>query len=386
MRISLIKSSFFQEEEAKKGLTDFIAHAEQLSMGAQCAAFEEGFAAKQETAHAVFVSNGSMANLILIQALLNVGRLKPGATVGVSALTWSTNVMPLLQLGLTVRTIDCEQATLNVSSATLEEHLHDLDALFLTNVLGFCSDLDVIVGQCATHDVLLLEDNCESLGSRFDSKLLGNFGEASTFSFFVGHHLSTIEGGMICTNDDALHEMLLITRAHGWDRNLSDAQQLALRQEHNVDPFMDQYTFYELGYNSRPMEMNGFLGNQQLQHWDTIVENRASNFDAFQRAIAASEHVYKALDVSHMELVSNFAMQLICTNEGDAIACRKRFTDADVEIRPIIAGDINEQPFYKKHATVRPCPNAQHIHTNGFYFPNNPELTPEEVEVLCALL
>ena len=194
--IKLIKSTFYHESETKQALVDFIMQAEALSMGPQCKKFEEDFAEKQGRKYAVYVANGSVANLALIQALLNMGRLKKGMKVGFSALTWPTNVMPLIQLGLHPIALDCEIDTLNVSPTTLAEYIDDIDALFLTNVLGFCDDIDNIRNMCATKNVLLLEDNCESLGSKVGSTLLGNFGLASTFSFFVGHHLSTIEGGM----------------------------------------------------------------------------------------------------------------------------------------------------------------------------------------------
>ena len=210
--IKLIKSSFYHETETKQALAEFILNSEILSMNEQCRKFEKAFAAKQERKHAVYVGNGSVANTLLIQALLNAGTLKVGDKVGFSALTWPTNVMPLIQLGLVPVAIDCELATLNVSPARLSEYIDDLSGLFITNVLGFCDDLPGVRQLCDEKGVVLIEDNCESLGSRVGGKLLGNFGVASTFSFFVGHHLSTIEGGMICTDDDELFEKMVMSR------------------------------------------------------------------------------------------------------------------------------------------------------------------------------
>lgn len=379
--IKLMKSTFYHEAETKAALVEFIARAEMLSMGEQCRIFETAFAQKQERTTAIFVGSGSAANLVLLQALLNLGRLKPGARVGFSALTWATNVMPILQLGLQPVALDCELETLNVSPKTLQS-AGKLDAVFLTNVLGLCDDLPGIAAYCADNNILLLEDNCESLGSKISGRLLGNFGLASTFSFFVGHHLSTIEGGMICTDDQELAEMVTMVRAHGWDRNIPPARQDAWRQKFQVEEFYAKYTFYDLAYNARPTEINGFIGNTQLPYWDEIVSRRADNFKRFCTAAAANPEIYR-IETDHMDVVSNFAMPIVYRNVEAFDRSRKKFETAQAEIRPVIAGDMTAQPFYKKYVPdAAPCPNSALIHRQGLYFGNNPELTEAEVHTL----
>src|SRR3989338_7190084 len=258
--IKLMKSTFYKEEETKQKLCEFILKANKLSMGEKCREFEIAFSKYQGRRFAVLVNSGSSANLALIYSLLKLGKINPGDNVGVSALTWSTNVSPLLQLGLNPVPIDVSLNTLNVSSGNLLETLKtkELKALFITNALGFCGDLDKIVKICEEKNIILLEDNCESLGSVAYGKKLGNFGLASTFSSFVGHHLSTIEGGMVCTDDEKLYEMLLMVRAHGWDRNLYTKSQKQLRKKEKCDDFYAKYTFYDLAYNARPTEISGF--------------------------------------------------------------------------------------------------------------------------------
>ncbi len=140
--------------------------------------------------------------------------------------------------------------------------------------MGFCHDIGDIKRLCQKKRVLLIEDNCESLGSRINKTLLGNFGMASTFSFFVGHHLSTIEGGMICTDDEELCHMMTMVRAHGWDRNLPRHEKKALRTLYNVPEFLAKYCFYNLGYNLRPTDINGFLGNNQLPYLNKVIAQR----------------------------------------------------------------------------------------------------------------
>ncbi len=384
--IKLMNQSFRHEVETKHKLANFIEHSTVLSMSEQCAQFEIAFARKQQRSYATFVTSGSIANLILIQSLLNLGRLKKGQKVGVSALTWATNIMPIIQLGLEPVTLDCELDTLNISPHILEAQISHLDALFLTNVLGFSDDIASIRAMCTKHQVLFIEDNCESLGSIVNGQLLGNFGLASTFSFFVGHHISTIEGGMIVTDDVDLYNMMIMVRAHGWDRNLDADSQKKLRTQHKIDDFYARYTFYDLAINGRPTEINGLLGNTQIGFWDEIVQKRASNFQRFQSAIAQNPNLH-SIKTDHMDLVSNFAMPVIAKTAKVFDRLRDQFAKADVEIRPVIAGDMSQQPFFRKYyPNPDICKNASYIHQYGFYFPNHPELTESEVELLCNLV
>lgn len=384
--IKLIKSSFYHEAETKQALADFILNQDILSMNAQCKQFEESFAAKQGRKHAVYVSNGSVANLLLIQAMMNLGRFQKGDRIGFSALTWSTNVMPLIQLGLVPVAIDCELDTLNVSPEKFAAQAEGLKGLFLTNVLGFADDLPEVKKICDDRGIILLEDNCESLGSEVEGKLLGNYGVASTFSFFVGHHMSTIEGGMVCTDDDELYDYLVMGRAHGWDRNLSPEKQQELRAKANIDGFYAKYTFYDIASNFRPTEINGFIGNTQMPYWDEIVGKRVDNFARYQEAMAENDDFYQ-YSLDHMNVVSNFSMPIICKTPELAVQYRAKFEEAGVEIRPVIAGNMTKQPFYQKYVKdITPCPNSDLVHENGFYFGNNPEMTPEEIATLCNLL
>lgn len=386
IRVPLMKSTFFDEAQTREKLADFIRKTSRLSMGPECQAFEKAFEAYQHRKHAVLVGNGSLANLGLIQALMNLGRLKKGDRVGVSAVTWATNVMPLMQLGLIPVAIDCELSHLNVSSVLLQKHIKHLKAFFLTNVLGFCGDIDAIRSLCDEHDVILIEDNCESLGTRYKGTLLGNFGVASTSSFFVGHHMSTIEGGMIATDDEELAHMLTMVRAHGWDRSLPPEKQQALRAQYNVDDFHAQYTFYESAYNLRPTEITGFLGSLQLPMLEETIEKRLEHYLRFHASALKRTDLYHPLESEHIERISSFAMPVVAKTVEILQTTMKRFSDAGIEIRPIIAGNIAAHPFWKKELPETSCPNADVIHSQGFYFPNNVDLEPSDVDLLCSLL
>lgn len=386
--IPLIKSTFYKEQQTKSKLLRFISQAKYLSFGKECQKFERNFAKYQKRKYCIFVNSGSSANLALIQAALNLGTLKKGDAVGFSALTWSTNVMPLLQLGLTPVPIDIELDTLNVSSSTLKKAFtkHKIKALFLTNLLGFCDDIDRIKIFCREKKIFFIEDNCESLGTTYKNKLLGNYGTASTFSFYVGHHMSTIEGGAICTDDRQLATMLQLVRAHGWDRNLSIKDQTRLRNHHKVNStFYSRYTFYDLGYNLRPTEINGFIGNTQLPFVKEIIKKRNKNFMIIADKLYKKTQKYYPIRFNHIQFLSNFAIPIVCRSKKDrddlVAACNGK-----VEIRPIVGGDMTQQPFFMKYSKyLSENPNARLVHELGLYFGNNPELTSKELKEIIHI-
>lgn len=384
-------TTFYKERRTVEKLCSFIKRTKLLSMGPKCLEFEAEFAGRQGRKHSVFFNSGSSANLALIQSLLNLKVLKKGDTVGFSALTWATNVMPLLQLGLKAVPIDVSMENLNVMSGTFLQIAgrYKFKALFVTNLLGFCGDLENLRETCRKEKILFLEDNCESLGSRHRDRLLGNFGLASTFSTYVGHHLSTIEGGLVCTDDDGLCDMLRMVRSHGWDRNLGPQAKKRLRAKNSIDEFHSKYTFYELGYNLRPTEISGFLGLEQLSYHRETTRKRQANFKLFQAALLNNPEL-EPLKLKHMDLVSNFAFPVIGKTPQIFEKYRTRFEENHVEIRPIVAGSMVEQPFFRKwigegHTQIT-CPNAKKIHRQGFYFPNRPDLSEREIGTLCRLL
>lgn len=388
--IKLIKSTFYNEKKTKKELAEFILKADKLSIGTQCGLFEKKFAAFQKRKFCIFVNSGSSANLALIQALLNLGKLKRGDRVGFSALTWSTNVMPLIQLGLEPVPIDIELDTLNMSSRTLGDLLKKvrIKALFLTNLLGFCDDIDIIARICKKNNIIFIEDNCESLGTVYKGKKLGNYGLASTFSFYVGHHMSTVEGGAVLTDDEELATMLHLVRAHGWDRNLTDDKQLFLRLKHNVNStFYSRYTFYDIGYNLRTTEIQGFLGNSQLRYLPKIISSRQKNFKKFAKAIYSRADIFYPIRYRHIDVISNFAVPVVCRSRE----IRDRLVavcDGKIEIRPVVGGDMTQQPFFHKYymsKNGRKSTNARLVHEQGLYFGNNPELTSKEIDYIIKL-
>lgn len=389
--IKLIKSTFYNERETKRALCSFISSAEHLSFGKECESFEKSFSKWQKRKYCISLNSGSSANLAIVQALLNLNKIKRGDKVGFSALTWSTNVMPLIQLGLQPIPVDIEIDTLNVSSRTLEIILkkHRLKMLFLTDLLGFCSDIDAIKTICDRNKIILIEDACEALGSVYKGKKLGNFGLASTFSFYVGHHMSTIEGGMIATDNERLATMIKLVRAHGWDRNLTESRQVAIRNKFKINSrFYSRYTFYAPGYNLRPTEITGFIGNFQMQYLNELIAKRRENFLSLARVLYQRTDRYYPIRFEHLDLVSNFAVPIICKTRAIRDELVERCKDV-VEIRPIVGGDMTRQPFYVKHmrkyANILGDSCARLAHEQGLYFGNNPELTKKELDQLVEI-
>jgi len=210
---------------------------------------------------------------------------------------------------------------------------------------------------------------------------------AASFSFFVAHHMSTIEGGMLVTDDPELATMFRIARTNGWDRNLSPADQVRLRKEHEVSSELyAKYTFYDLGFNVRPTEITGFLGLRQLALLEENIAVRLRNYHEIERVVA-SNPAFIPIDHSHIKSVSPFAMPFICKNQELFRQYTTAFAGAGIEIRPMIAGNIQLQPFYRKYvASTYALPNTDFIHNCGFYCGNYPELTRADLDTFTSCL
>jgi CDP-6-deoxy-D-xylo-4-hexulose-3-dehydrase len=297
--------------------------------------------------------------------------------------------MPIIQMGLIPVAIDCDPTTLNVMSSHLEERLNqtDLKAFFLTNVLGFVGDIWKLKEICDQRGIILIEDNCESLGTETSVGKAGNFSISSSFSFFVAHHMSTIEGGMVCTDDEDMAEMLRIVRANGWDRNLNAKQQFKWRKQYNIaSEFEAKYTFYDLGFNFRPTEITGFLGQYQMQFLESNIDCRERNYLQLEKIMQQNDDIV-LLKHDHISRLSTFAFPVVCKTPELREHYLSRFSGAGIEIRPMIAGNIQRQPFYTKYVNeLYDLPGTDFLHSNGFYCGNYPELTESDLETISSCL
>jgi CDP-6-deoxy-D-xylo-4-hexulose-3-dehydrase len=242
MNIKLVKDTI--DSQDINNLIEWLKTNPKLTKGELTVEFEKQWSEWLGVKYSVFVNSGSSANLAAIYSLLLSGKLKNNKIV-VPAVSWVTTVTPAIQLGLEPIMCECDEKNLGLDIAHLESIIKNENpsAIILVHVLGLPNHMDEIVKLCKENNVLLVEDSCESIGSKYNDKMIGTFGDMSTFSFYFGHHMSTIEGGMISTNDEDLYHILLSIRSHGWDRDLPSEKQSELRKKYNIQNFRSLYTF-----------------------------------------------------------------------------------------------------------------------------------------------
>jgi CDP-6-deoxy-D-xylo-4-hexulose-3-dehydrase len=365
-------------------LIEWLKTYPRLTKGQLTIQFEEKFAKWVGSKYSVFVNSGSSANLLMIYSLIVSNKLKNNKIV-VPSLAWATDLAPVMQFGLQPLLVDCNLENLSVDLKHLEEIFinEQPSALILVSVLGLSPNIDQIVKLCNKHNVILIEDNCESQGTEYKGTRLGNFGLMSSFSTFFGHTMSTIEGGLITTNDKETYDLLIQLRSHGWDRDLDKDKQLQLRQQWNVDDFSALYTFYVPGFNLRSTDLQAFIGLGQLDKVDDSIQKRNRNFNKFKEMLSGKVWFPNPLDDT---FTASFCIPVIM----DTVEKKNKLIEAlkqhNIECRPLISGSMGIQPFYKKIYGENKLPNCSTIDNRGIYVPNHPQLTEDEIELMCNLI
>jgi len=326
------------DEREKEALYKVIESG-RYTMGPKVEEFEEKFAKKFGVKHAIMVNSGSSANLLMIASLAHLGVFPPDAEIIVPAVSWSTTYFPVHQLGLKLVFVDVD-ASLNIDPWDIIAHITDkTEAILAVNLLGNPCDMETLQYICRENNIMLLEDNCESLGATYRGKYAGTFGEIGTFSFFFSHHLQTMEGGMVVTNNDYIAEIVRSMRAHGWTRNLKTD----LLYKNTGNPFKDSFTFITPGYCLRPLEMSGAVGCVQLDKMDDMISMRRKNAEYFREKIP-NDCSIKLQKVTEHSDPSWFGFSMIVDN-------RDSFVDHlyanGIESRPIVSGDFTQQPVMK---------------------------------------
>ena len=320
-----------------------VIESRQFTMGSKVKAFEENFAKKFGAKYAVMVNSGSSANLLMIASLFYTNerfRLKRGDEVIVPAVSWSTTYYPLYQYGLKLKFVDINIDTLNYNIDDLKKAVTSKTKVILAvNLLGNPNDYDEIRKITSEHNVLLIEDNCESMGAKFRGDFAGNIGIMGTFSTFFSHHISTMEGGLILTSHEELHQILISLRAHGWTRNLPQKNLLTGMKSDN--PFEESFKFILPGYNVRPLELSGAIGLCQLEKLDSIIETRRKNAEKFKSIMLAKKQYLIQQEIGQS---SWFGFSIIIkdnssTNRSELI---NKLISNGIEVRPIVAGDFTK--------------------------------------------
>ena len=353
-------------------INDVVASG-RFTMGEKVANFENEFAEYFGSKHAVMVNSGSTANLLMVALLKwrhNLTRYE-GANIIVPAVGWSTTYFPLTQNGFRVNFVDVDPETFNIDVNKIEQAINKSTvAIMPVNLCGNPSNFTEIKRICAENKLLLLEDNCESMGGKWDNRSLGTLGFAGSHSFFFSHHLQTMEGGMICTpNEDDMH-WLKSLRAHGWCRELPDNFELYNK---TGSFFKDSFTFVTPGYSVRPLEMSGAIGSVQLKKWPQLLEVRLDNMRYFKELFEDVPWLRMQEEKHGDSTWFSFGCVLQGALKGRRDEVLKAFEDGGIEARPLASGNFLNQPVVKMmpHYNHGNYEGAQDIDENGFWVGNH---------------
>jgi len=353
----------------------------QLTKGKLTIELEHKWAKKIGTKYSVFVNSGSSAILLSLAAILQSERLRNNKIV-IPGLSWATDLSSPMILGMEPILCDCNLEDLSCDLNHLEEIFKNENpsSMILVSPLGLVPKMNEIVSLCEEYDVLLLEDVCESMGSKYQGKYLGSFGFASFFSMYFGHHLSTIEGGFINTDDQEFYHLLLMMRSHGWDRDLPSWKQKKLRDEYKVDNFNSLYNFYIPGFNLRSTDLQAFIGLRAIDKLDSFSNMRNLNYKMYLNKIKINQI---KLHENESDFVSSFAIPIVNSNKKNIV---EKLTQNNVEVRPLIAGDLSQKPMWINKYNEVYLPNCRTIDQYGFYIPNHQDLSEENINFICSII
>jgi len=348
-----------------------------LTKGDLTIKFENKFSEFLGCSHSRLVNSGSSANLLIAAANLHYKELS-SLRIGVPAVSWSTTLAPFLQLGYEPFLIDCDPFNLGINIDHLLKIIKEekISSLILVHVLGHDSNINKIQDICSAYKIRLFEDSCEALGSVCDDKKLGNFGLASAFSFYYGHHMSTIEGGTISSNNEEFISLITSLRSHGWSRDLEPNISKSLKSTYNISDFRDLYAFYYPGFNLRSTEINAFLGLKQLEIIKEYCDKRYQLFNYYKKELCDFWQ-----QESSTEFISAFAYGTLVTNPEEVW---NNLKENGIESRPLICGSMGLQPFWKKkYGNYYSLRYADQVHNNGIYLPINADMSKGDVEYVC---
>jgi CDP-4-dehydro-6-deoxyglucose reductase, E1 len=357
-----------------------------FTMGNSVKKFEEDFCNFIGSKYAVMVSSGSAANLIATAALFYTKNpmLKRGDEVIVPAVSWSTTYFPLQQYGLKLKFVDIDLDTLNYDLGALEAAItSNTKMIMVVNLLGNPNNFDAINSFIKDKPILIIEDNCESMGAEYKGKQAGTFGIMGTFSTFFSHHMATMEGGFVVTDDEELYHILLSLRAHGWTRNLPQQNRVSDKSD---DWFEESFRFVLPGYNVRPVEMSGAIGIEQLKKLPSFLKQRRKNAKLFVELFKDHPDFIIQKDIDNS---SWFGFSMIIKPESnlkrqDVIS---KLRENNIDCRPIVTGNFtrNEVMKFFDYEVFHELRNADYLHENGFFVGNSQIDLKNEIDFLAKL-
>lgn len=392
MQIPLYENTIIAEE--KQAIYN-VVESGQMSFGPRCIEFEDVFAKKLGSRNAVFVNSGSSANLLAFFALANPlvslpngqRRLTPGSEVIVPAVTWSTTIWPIIQAGAVPVLVDSDPQTLQMKPSSVAAAVSSKTVgICPVHVLGNSCDMDALGEIADQHKLWMMEDTCESLGGKWGQKFLGTMGVAGTYSFFFSHHITTIEGGMIVTDNDDFAEMLRSMRAHGWTRHLKNKDKV----EAQYPDFDPRFLFINTGFNVRPTEINAAIGLIQIEKLEGFNKRRvqiANKWkDDFADLISSGEMTVNTATSKASAVY--FGFSAICKTKEVRDRFKEALDSAGIETRHIICGNMARQPAFKhfEHRVAGSLEGADRIMDCGIYWGANPGLSDDQVEYVTKVV
>jgi CDP-4-dehydro-6-deoxyglucose reductase, E1 len=370
------------EKEDIETLVDFIRTTERFTQFKKVREFEEAWSAWQGTKYSVFVNSGSSANLVMIRLMKQLHGWKDGDEVLVPAVTWVTNISPVFQCGLKPVFVDVNLKDFSFDYDELEKSITDRTcAIFVTHLIGFPADMKRINEIAKRHNLQVMEDCCESHGAHIDGNKVGNWSAASTFSFYWGHHMTTVEGGIISTDDPEIYKHSILKRSHGLARELDPIHHDEHRKAHPEIDF--NFLFLTDGFNFRNTELHAVLGLSQIKHLDRYIAIRNTNYKQFLEILAPyADHLHLPDNAG----ISAFCLPFIMKDAELKKKLQHFLREKGIESRPVISGNLLRQPFLKDHADHRDFKNADFLHTNAFYIGNNQFVSHERLQKLEGFL
>lgn len=356
-----------------------------LTMGPLVREFEAGWSAWLGTRHSTFVNSGSSANLLMYAALAESGRLANRKVV-VPAVSWATSVAPAIQLGFEPLMVDADPTTFGLCPRALEAALeeHRPAAVLLVHVLGVPCPMDEIMALKARYGFVLMEDTCASMGSTYRARKVGTFGELSSFSLYFGHHLSTMEGGVVSTDDPELHELLLMLRSHGWAKDLAPEREAALFQASGNLEFNRRFTFHLPGFNVRATDLQARLGLRQLAKVEHVCRRRVENHLLYQELLG--DHPRLAIARCPQGSICSIAFSALAESAEHREQIARALAAEHIETRPLGGGNMSRQPFWRQLYPTQPLAWADRIHDTAFQLPNHPSLSLADVRFIAQVV
>lgn len=380
-----LASSTWDEKEIE-AINGVIAK-DMYTMGAGVKQFEEDFASYVNSKYAVMVNSGSSANLIAVAAMFFTKnpKLKRGDEVIVPAVSWSTTYYPLAQYGLKLKFVDVDLHTLNFDLEQLKNAVTDSTKMILAvNLLGNPNNFDAINEIIGDKDIILMEDNCESMGAEFKGKQTGTFGLVGTYSTFYSHHMATMEGGLIVTDDEEMYHVMICLRAHGWTRHLPKENHVSNKSD---NAFEESFRFILPGYNVRPVEMSGVIGVEQLKKLPSFLDYRRKNAELFVSLFENHKDFYIQKNIDNS---SWFGFSFILKPEStlDRAEIVKKLEANQIDCRPIVTGDFTKNEVLKHfdYEIFGEMKNAQYLDKKGFFVGNHQVDLTQEIHHLFEVL